>query len=90
VYIPFQEMAKWSSCFSISATILISIAMGLASTVQGSGDHHLRWIPTTTTTRSSICNKGSIAEYMAEDGKEFEMNTKINRRILATNKYIES
>jgi hypothetical protein len=27
---------------------------------------------------------------MAEDGKEFEMNTKINRCILATNKYIES
>ncbi|KAJ6954362.1 hypothetical protein NC652_005946 [Populus alba x Populus x berolinensis] len=49
--------------------------MGLASTVQGSGDHHLGWIPTT---RSSICNKGSIAKCMAENGKEFEMNTKID------------
>jgi len=26
---------------------------------------------------------------MAEDGEEFEMNTKINGRILATNKYTE-
>jgi len=26
---------------------------------------------------------------MAEDGEEFEMNTKINGRILATNKYKE-
>jgi hypothetical protein len=30
-----------------------------------------------------------IAECMAEDGEEFEMNTKINGRILATNKYTE-
>ncbi|KAG6748804.1 hypothetical protein POTOM_048738 [Populus tomentosa] len=62
----------------------------VASTVQGSRDHHLGWIPTTTTTGSSIYNKGSIAEYMAEDGDEFEMNTKINGCIQATNKYTES
>ncbi|KAJ6954366.1 hypothetical protein NC652_005949 [Populus alba x Populus x berolinensis] len=63
------------------------MAMGLASTVQGSGDHHLGWIPTT---RSSICNKGSIAKCMAENGKEFEMNTKIDGCILAINKHTES
>ncbi|KAJ6872297.1 hypothetical protein NC651_031411 [Populus alba x Populus x berolinensis] len=53
----------------ISATILIVMAMVLASIVQGSRDHHLGWIPTTinTTTRSSICNKESIAKCMAED-----------------------
>ncbi|KAJ6305925.1 hypothetical protein OIU78_021289 [Salix suchowensis] len=62
-------MARWSSCFLISATILILTVVGLSSTVQGSGDHHLGWIPTTTTTRPSICNKGSIAECMAEDGR---------------------
>ncbi|KAF9681564.1 hypothetical protein SADUNF_Sadunf05G0014800 [Salix dunnii] len=81
-------MARWSSCFLISATILILTVVSLLSNVQGSGDHHLGWIPTTTTTRSSICNKGSIAECMAEDGEEFEMDTEINRRILATSKYI--
>ncbi|KAJ6963425.1 hypothetical protein NC652_001908 [Populus alba x Populus x berolinensis] len=31
-------MTKWSSCFLISATILILMAMGLSSTVQGSGE----------------------------------------------------
>ena len=77
-------MAKRSSWFLISATILILMAMGLSSTVQGSGDHHLGWIPAT---RSSVC-KGSIAECMAEDGEEFEMDTEINRRILATTKYV--
>ncbi|KAL9356066.1 hypothetical protein Peur_049319 [Populus x canadensis] len=77
-------MARWSSWFLISATIWILMAMGLSSTVQGSGDHHLGWIPAT---RSSIC-KGSIAECMAEDGEEFEMDTEINRRILATTKYV--
>ncbi|KAL3612048.1 hypothetical protein D5086_003068 [Populus alba] len=56
----------------------------------GTGDHHLGWIPTTTTTGSSIYNKGSITEYMADDGDEFEMNTKINGCIPATNKYTES
>ncbi|CAK7340649.1 unnamed protein product [Dovyalis caffra] len=81
-------MAKLSSCFLISATILILVAMGLSSTVQGSVDHHLGWIPAAATARSSICNKGSIAECMAEDGEEFEMDTEINRRILATTKYV--
>ncbi|KAJ6915954.1 hypothetical protein NC652_018581 [Populus alba x Populus x berolinensis] len=31
-------MAKWSSCFLISATILILMAVGLSFTIQGSGD----------------------------------------------------
>ncbi|KAG5232426.1 rapid alkalinization factor [Salix suchowensis] len=84
-------MARFSSCFLISAAVLILMVMGLPSTVQGSGDHHhLGWIPTaSTTTRSSICDKGSIAECMAEeDGEEFEMDTEISRRILATTKYV--
>ncbi|KAJ6878883.1 hypothetical protein NC652_032426 [Populus alba x Populus x berolinensis] len=58
--------------------------------MKGSRDHRLRRIHTTTTTISSICNKGSIAKCMAEDGEEIEMNTKINGRILATNKHTES
>ena len=94
----FQEIAKWSFCFLISATILILILMvtvmvmmmGLASTIQWNGDHHLGWIPITTHTRSSIYNKEFIAECMAEDAEGFEMNTKINKRILAINKHIES
>ncbi|KAJ6907214.1 rapid alkalinization factor precursor [Populus alba x Populus x berolinensis] len=83
-------MAKWSSCFLISATILILIALGLSFTIQGSGDHHLGWIPITTTTRSSICNKESIIECMAKDENELEMDTKINKYILAANKQLES
>ncbi|KAJ6974273.1 rapid alkalinization factor [Populus alba] len=84
-------MARLSSFFLISATVLILMVMGLPSTVQGNGDHHhhLGWIPTTTTTRSSICDKGSLAECMAEeDGEEFGMDTEINRRILATSRYV--
>ncbi|KAJ6900184.1 hypothetical protein NC652_026341 [Populus alba x Populus x berolinensis] len=86
VYISFQEMAKWSSCFLVSGTVLILMAMGLASTVQGSGELGI----TFCTTRSSTYNKGSITEYMADDGDEFEMNTEINGCIPATNKYTES
>ncbi|KAF9669924.1 hypothetical protein SADUNF_Sadunf13G0015300 [Salix dunnii] len=83
-------MARFSFCFLISATVLILMVMGLPYAVQGNGDHHhLGWIPTATTTRSSICDKGSIAECMAEeDGEEFGMDTEINRRILATTKYV--
>ncbi|KAJ6762695.1 RAPID ALKALINIZATION FACTOR-LIKE [Salix purpurea] len=86
-------MARFSSCFLISAAVLmILMVMGSPSTVQGSGDHHhhLGWIPAASTaTRSSICDKGSIAECMAEeDGEEFEMDTEISRRILATTKYV--
>lgn len=85
-------MARLSFFFLISATVLILMVMGWPSTVQGNGDHHhhhLGWIPTTATTRSSICDKGSLAECMAEeDGEEFGMDTEINRRILATSRYV--
>ncbi|XP_022743207.1 rapid alkalinization factor-like isoform X2 [Durio zibethinus] len=59
------------------------MAMGLM-TIDASGDHHqpiLGWIPT----NGSPC-KGSIAECLA--GEEFELDSEISRRILATTKYI--
>lgn len=74
-----------SSCFPflvICATLLVAI-----TAVAGGGDHQLGmglgWIPTAT--NKPPC-KGSIAECL--EGEEFELDSEINRRILATSKYI--
>ena len=65
----------------ICAMIMVVVLM----TVDASGDHQqqpiLGWIPT----KRSSC-KGSIAECLA--GEEFELDSEISRRILATTKYI--
>ncbi|XWS57504.1 hypothetical protein CRYUN_Cryun09bG0179800 [Craigia yunnanensis] len=54
-------------------------------TVDASGDHYqqriLNWMPT----NRSPC-EGSISECLA--GEEFELDSEINRRILATTNYI--
>ncbi|KAF8394569.1 hypothetical protein HHK36_020781 [Tetracentron sinense] len=62
--------------FAICITVLI-ISL---STVDATGDHQLGWIP-----KRSTC-QGSIAECLT--GNEFEMDSEINRRILATENYI--
>ncbi|KAK8633625.1 hypothetical protein V6N13_014468 [Hibiscus sabdariffa] len=60
---------------------LVAVAM---TVVDASGDHHQHsipgWIPT-----GSTC-KGSVAECLA--GEEFELDSEISRRILATTRYI--
>ncbi|OAY42313.1 protein RALF-like 33 [Manihot esculenta] len=73
-----------SSFLVCIAALFISILMSTSSTVHGSGEHlhHLGWIPI----RSSC--KGSIAECLAIDGEEFELDSEISRRILATSNYI--
>nr|KJB45306.1 hypothetical protein B456_007G299900 [Gossypium raimondii] len=68
----------------ICATLMAAAAAAVM-TVDASGDHHLQhpilgWIPT-----RSPC-KGSIAECLA--GEEFELDSEISRRILATTRYI--
>ncbi|XVE89646.1 hypothetical protein DITRI_Ditri20bG0012500 [Diplodiscus trichospermus] len=63
----------------------MSMAAVVAMTVDASGDRQeqpiLGWIPV----NRSPC-KGSIAECLA--GEEFELDSEISRRILATTKYI--
>ncbi|KAK7269367.1 hypothetical protein RIF29_22092 [Crotalaria pallida] len=61
--------------FLICATLLVA-----TTTVSGGGGMGLGWVPTT------VC-KGSIAE-CNEGGEEFEFESEISRRILATTKYI--
>ena len=72
----------------LNCKLVVICAMLMAvmvMTVDASGDHQkqpiLGWIPTTRST----C-KGSIAECLA--GEEFELDSEISRRILATTKYI--
>ncbi|KAG4176794.1 hypothetical protein ERO13_A11G267800v2, partial [Gossypium hirsutum] len=69
----------------VICTTLMAAAAAAVMTVDASGDDHLQhpilgWIPT-----RSPC-KGSIAECLA--GEEFELDSEISRRILATTRYI--
>ncbi|KAE8010239.1 hypothetical protein FH972_006625 [Carpinus fangiana] len=61
---------------------LVLVLLGSSSTVHagGSHGHQLGWIPT-----RSPC-KGTIAECLA--GDEFDLDSEISRRILATSSYI--
>ncbi|KAK7277955.1 hypothetical protein RJT34_22976 [Clitoria ternatea] len=75
-----QSMANSSTVVFIAicaATVLV--AMSRSPTAVAGGDHHvgLGWAPT--------C-KGTVAECLG--GEEFELDSEINRRILATTKYI--
>uniref|UniRef100_A0A5B7ASX4 Rapid alkalinization factor-like n=1 Tax=Davidia involucrata TaxID=16924 RepID=A0A5B7ASX4_DAVIN len=78
-------MAKSTEYLVICAILVVGSHMMLSSSAvdaaaaAASGDHQLGWIPTST------C-RGSIAECLA--GNEFEMDSEINRRILATRRYI--
>ncbi|GMQ00049.1 hypothetical protein CsSME_00047290 [Camellia sinensis var. sinensis] len=64
-------------CFVIVALLILSSA-----TVEATGNHHDQWWMATA---KPAC-RGSMAECMAEG--ELEMDSEINRRILATTKYI--
>ncbi|BAT95074.1 hypothetical protein LR48_Vigan02g166700 [Vigna angularis] len=73
-------MAKSSSlAMAVICAAAILVAMSRWPTAEGGGDHHLglRW--------ASTC-RGSIGECLG--GEEYELDSEISRRILATNKYI--
>ncbi|OVA04299.1 Rapid ALkalinization Factor [Macleaya cordata] len=73
-------MAKNFSVLIVICAVFITTLM--ISAVDAFGNHQLDWIPTTT---KPVC-QGSIADCLADD--EFDLDSEINRRILATNQYI--
>ena len=83
-----EEYRREAKMGNSSAFVLICAIMAVhmvltSSAVDFSGDHlqfQLGWIPA-----RSAC-QGSIAECLA--GEEFEMDSEINRRILASKRYI--
>ncbi|KAK9983775.1 hypothetical protein SO802_033300 [Lithocarpus litseifolius] len=75
-------MANSTSFIMVFHMLLITTLMMISST-NATLDHSLSWVPRKT---SNHC-QGSIAECMA-DGNEFDMDSEINRRILATTQYI--
>ncbi|GAV73857.1 RALF domain-containing protein [Cephalotus follicularis] len=75
-------MEKYSSSFLITLYLLLTALIFISLFgVDASGDHKLNWVPT-----KNRC-QGSLAECIAADG-EFELDSEINRRILATTDYI--
>lgn len=67
--------------FLICAAVFVVFSCSSTAVQAGLGIHHsLAWIP-----NQSTC-KGSIAECFG--GEEFEFDSEINRRILATSQYI--
>lgn len=78
-----MEMAGFNSptFFLICAAVFVVFSCSSTAVHGGLGIHHsLAWIP-----NQSTC-KGSIAECFG--GEEFEFDSEISRRILATNQYI--
>ncbi|KAB1202189.1 Protein RALF-like 33 [Morella rubra] len=73
-----------ASFFYSSAVVaicaLVLVLSSLSAVHAGGSSHQLGWIPST-----SPC-KGSVAECLS--GEEFELDSEINRRILATSSYI--
>ncbi|KAM1038727.1 hypothetical protein ACFX13_034099 [Malus domestica] len=72
-----------------SFSLLLLICASILVVGSSNGDqHHLSWMPTAEA-KSASC-KGSIAEcaLAAGDDEEFDMDSEISRRILATTKYI--
>ncbi|CAK7348284.1 unnamed protein product [Dovyalis caffra] len=67
--------------YSFLFLLLVSALIISSSTIAASEDHNLNWVPT----RARAC-QGTVAECMGDD--EFEMDSEISRRILATSNYI--
>ncbi|KAL7220687.1 hypothetical protein ACSBR2_013550 [Camellia fascicularis] len=76
-------MAKKSTDILVVCAILTIL---LSPSAAGGGGHRQQagWFPTASTAECG----GSIAECMMMGGEEFEMDSEINRRILATTRYI--
>lgn len=72
-----------STSFIMAFYMLLITTLMMISSTNASLDHSLSWVPRKN---SNHC-QGSIAECMA-DGSEFDMDSEINRRILATTQYI--
>ncbi|XP_043708299.1 protein RALF-like 33 [Telopea speciosissima] len=72
-------MAKYASLLFLVAIFIATLVIS-SSKVDASSDYQLGWIP-----ERSTCD-GSIGECL--EGEEFEMDTEINRRILAAARYI--
>ncbi|KAJ7977542.1 Rapid ALkalinization Factor [Quillaja saponaria] len=72
-----------SSCFLLASFLFVMAMLSPLHIVCAIGKHHLKWVHTNT--RPSC--QGSMAECMV-DNKEFEFDSEINRRILATTQYI--
>ncbi|XP_059625696.1 rapid alkalinization factor-like [Cornus florida] len=78
-------MANSRSFHLISSLLIVTalIISSRSSTAEAGGDHHqFSWMPA-----KPAC-QGSIAECMAVDGGEFDMESEVSRRILATTEYI--
>ncbi|GLT90229.1 hypothetical protein SLE2022_081720 [Rubroshorea leprosula] len=71
------------SAIWVAAMLVLMVVVSQSWAVEASGNHQhiLGWIPI-----RSNC-KGSIAECLAGE-EEFELDSEISRRILATTKYI--
>ncbi|PIA61474.1 hypothetical protein AQUCO_00300760v1 [Aquilegia coerulea] len=78
-----SSSSSFSSLVALTHLLVIFTIM-LISTVDASGDQQLGWISTSSST--TTC-KGTIAECELA-GDEFELDSEINRRILATTQYI--
>ncbi|XP_073147657.1 rapid alkalinization factor [Henckelia pumila] len=74
-------MAKSTFLLLLSAVLVFTL---LHRSADAGGDGDFSWIPVN---KPATC-RGSIAECMADSGGEFEMDSEVNRRILATTKYI--
>ncbi|XP_042516653.1 protein RALF-like 33 [Macadamia integrifolia] len=72
-------MAKSGGLLLLAAIFIATLVIS-SSKVDASGDYQIDWLP-----MRSTCD-GSIGECL--DSDEFEMDTEINRRVLATTRYI--
>ncbi|XP_059652402.1 rapid alkalinization factor [Cornus florida] len=80
------KMSKIFIALCFITTLIISSSPSSHTVDASSGGHqtHLGWLPTTR----SGC-RGSLAECLAAgEDDEFELDSEINRRILATTRYI--
>ncbi|GAB4855586.1 hypothetical protein Ancab_024209 [Ancistrocladus abbreviatus] len=74
-------MANFRALFVILAVALLAATSRITVDASGEFDTQMGWLPT-----RSGC-RGSVAECLA-DGEEFELDSEISRRILATTRYI--
>ncbi|XP_010269500.2 PREDICTED: rapid alkalinization factor-like [Nelumbo nucifera] len=74
-------MATSSGFFVMFVVFVTALLISSSTTIDASGEYQLGWLPTRSTCQ------GSMEECMA-GGNEFEMDSEINRRILATSQYI--
>ncbi|KAI6674646.1 hypothetical protein NL676_002552 [Syzygium grande] len=79
-----------SSLLTFHALFLASLIAAAISTSAASagGIDGLTWMSAAAAASGAGRCEGSIAECMAEQNGEFDMDTEVNRRVLATTQYI--